>query len=293
MLDHSWVLCLPSRSEGLGRIVLEAMAAGRAVIATRGGGPEELVIDHQSGRLVTVEDPHELVSALVDVLGNRSLAEAMGAEGRRLAELVTPWPSTRPGSKDCHAGSSGGDVAPDHRQGGETAPDTANRDVARAQQLARRIDDLVVLEADETWWTPVRAHQADIAWRPEPIDSDPDARRSSLALVMRETAERESGAVVLLLDADPQLVKQLILSPRGWTSHCSGGTRDRRPKRWWQRFAHTSPVCSLRGPTRPRSPVGSGVSTRGSTSRSSSRSKGFPSAPHCGCWSGRRLENRT
>ncbi len=36
MLDTSWCLCLPSRSEGLGRIVLESMAAGRAVIATRG-----------------------------------------------------------------------------------------------------------------------------------------------------------------------------------------------------------------------------------------------------------------
>ena len=33
MLDTSWCLCLPSRSEGLGRIVLESMAAGRAVVA--------------------------------------------------------------------------------------------------------------------------------------------------------------------------------------------------------------------------------------------------------------------
>jgi hypothetical protein len=94
-------------------------------------------------------------------------------------------------------------------KGGETAPDTANRDVARAQELARRIDDLVVLEADETWWTPVRARQAEISWRPEPIDWEAGARRSSLALVLRETAERESGAVVLLLDADLELVKQI------------------------------------------------------------------------------------
>jgi glycosyltransferase involved in cell wall biosynthesis len=90
MLDRSWCLCLPSRSEGLGRIVLEAMAAGRAVVATRAGGPDELVIDHQSGRLVNMEDSHELAAALVEVLGNRALAEAMGAEGRRLAETRDP-----------------------------------------------------------------------------------------------------------------------------------------------------------------------------------------------------------
>jgi glycosyltransferase involved in cell wall biosynthesis len=90
MLDCSWCLCLPSRSEGLGRIVLETMAAGRAVVATRSGGPEELVIDHQSGRLVNTEDAHELAAALVDVLGNRALAEAMGVEGRRLAETHDP-----------------------------------------------------------------------------------------------------------------------------------------------------------------------------------------------------------
>jgi glycosyltransferase involved in cell wall biosynthesis len=90
MLDRSWCLCLPSRSEGLGRIVLETMAAGRAVVATRSGGPEELVIDQQSGRLVNMEDTHELAAALVDVLGNRGLAEAMGVEGRRLAETHDP-----------------------------------------------------------------------------------------------------------------------------------------------------------------------------------------------------------
>ncbi|MDQ1430615.1 MAG: hypothetical protein QOF40_1217, partial [Actinomycetota bacterium] len=90
MLDASWCLCLPSRSEGLGRIVLEAMAAGRAVVATRSGGPEELVIDHQSGRLVNMEDTRALAAALVDVLGDRGLAEAMGAEGRRLAENHDP-----------------------------------------------------------------------------------------------------------------------------------------------------------------------------------------------------------
>jgi len=90
MLDCAWCLCLPSRSEGLGRIVLEAMAAGRAVVATRAGGPDELVTDGENGRLVRVDDAHELAGALVDVIGNRALAEEMGAAGRRLAETRDP-----------------------------------------------------------------------------------------------------------------------------------------------------------------------------------------------------------
>jgi hypothetical protein len=96
-------------------------------------------------------------------------------------------------------------------KGGAAAPDTANRDVARAQELARRIDDLVVLEADETWWTPDRARppEAEVSWRPEPIGSETDARRSSLSRVLKVTAEREPGAVVLLLNADPELVKRI------------------------------------------------------------------------------------
>jgi hypothetical protein len=94
-------------------------------------------------------------------------------------------------------------------KGGETAPDTAHRDVARAQQLARHVDDLVVLEADETWWTPFGARKTEISSRPGPVDLDPDVRRSSLALVLRETARREPGTVVLLLDADLDQVKRI------------------------------------------------------------------------------------
>ena len=179
MLDRAWCLCLPSRSEGLGRVVLEAMAAGRAVVATRAGGPEELVIDHESGRLVNPDDAHELADSLVDVIGNRTTAEEMGAEGRRLAEARVRWPSTRPGSNDCHAGSR---RAWSWSSGvGDAAPATANRDVARTRALARHVDHLVVLDPDETWWTPVGSRTRSISWKLEPVDSRRDPRRSSLA----------------------------------------------------------------------------------------------------------------
>jgi glycosyltransferase involved in cell wall biosynthesis len=90
LLDTAWLLCLPSRSEGLGRIVLEAMAAGRAVVASRAGGPEELVEDGANGRLVEPDDPCDLARALSEVLADRSEAERMGADGRQRAERRDP-----------------------------------------------------------------------------------------------------------------------------------------------------------------------------------------------------------
>lgn len=62
--------------------VLEAMAAGRPVVASRVGGMDELVDDGVTGRLVT-NDPEDMAAALVELLGPGSGAEAMGAAARR------------------------------------------------------------------------------------------------------------------------------------------------------------------------------------------------------------------
>jgi glycosyltransferase involved in cell wall biosynthesis len=74
-------LVVPSRSEGLGRVVVEAMACGTPVVATRVGGIPELVVDGETGWLVPADDP----SALADVLaglGNERATAAMGARAR-------------------------------------------------------------------------------------------------------------------------------------------------------------------------------------------------------------------
>jgi hypothetical protein len=93
-------------------------------------------------------------------------------------------------------------------RGGDTAPDTANSDIERARALARRVDDLVVLEADETWWSPTGARGVTVSSKP--VGSDPaDARRSSLGIVLADAAQREPGAIVLLLDADIDRVKRI------------------------------------------------------------------------------------
>lgn len=89
-MDDAWVLVLPSRHEGLGRVVLEAFARGRGVVGGRAGGILDLVEEGREGLLVDPERVHELVEALARVLSDRALAERLGEAGqRRFAEWQT------------------------------------------------------------------------------------------------------------------------------------------------------------------------------------------------------------
>jgi glycosyltransferase involved in cell wall biosynthesis len=90
-LDESTVLVLPSRSEGLGRVVVEAFCRGRGVIGSRVGGIPDLVEDGVTGLLVPPEDAAALADALVSVLSDRPLAEHLGAAAR---DGVQPWLAT-------------------------------------------------------------------------------------------------------------------------------------------------------------------------------------------------------
>jgi glycosyltransferase involved in cell wall biosynthesis len=91
-LDESTVLVLPSRSEGLGRVVVEAFCRGRGVVGSRVGGIPDIVEHDVSGVLVPPEDANALAEALVRALSDRALAERLGAAGRTEVErwLATP-----------------------------------------------------------------------------------------------------------------------------------------------------------------------------------------------------------
>jgi glycosyltransferase involved in cell wall biosynthesis len=91
MLDAATVLVLPSRSEGLGRIVVEALCRGRPVVATSVGGITDVVRDGENGLLVPPRDPAALADVLVRVLTDRALAERLAAAAR---PSVEPWIAT-------------------------------------------------------------------------------------------------------------------------------------------------------------------------------------------------------
>jgi glycosyltransferase involved in cell wall biosynthesis len=78
-LDDATALVLPSRGEGMGRVIVEAFCRRRAVIGTRSGGIPDLVEDGVNGVLVPVDNAPALARALVDVLGDPARAEALGS----------------------------------------------------------------------------------------------------------------------------------------------------------------------------------------------------------------------
>jgi colanic acid/amylovoran biosynthesis glycosyltransferase len=91
-MDDSWLCCLPSRSEGLPRVALEAAARGRAIVGGNRAGIPDVVEDGVNGLLVDPDDADGLAGALARILGDRSLAERYGAAARRTGEEwgVTP-----------------------------------------------------------------------------------------------------------------------------------------------------------------------------------------------------------
>ncbi|HEX9943785.1 MAG TPA: glycosyltransferase family 4 protein [Thermoanaerobaculia bacterium] len=72
---------MPSRGEGFGLVYLEAMRAGKPVLAARGSAAAEIVVDGATGLLVDPDDREELRAALSQLLGYPGEARRMGEAG--------------------------------------------------------------------------------------------------------------------------------------------------------------------------------------------------------------------
>jgi len=76
------VFVLPSLAEPFGLVLVEAMALGKPVIATRVGGPLEIVEDGVTGLLVPPADPAAMAEAIRALLADPERRRAMGEAGR-------------------------------------------------------------------------------------------------------------------------------------------------------------------------------------------------------------------
>ncbi|MDQ4145631.1 MAG: glycosyltransferase, partial [Actinomycetota bacterium] len=83
------VFVLPSRYETSGLVLLEAMAAGMAVIATSVGGITEIVRDGTNALLVPSDDPSAMSAAIVRLVEDRRLRHRLIDEGRRTAAALS------------------------------------------------------------------------------------------------------------------------------------------------------------------------------------------------------------
>jgi len=85
VLRKAWLIVVPSVSEGLPNVILEAMACGAPVVATAVGGNPEAVREGVTGLLVPAKDPLAMADAMYTILSDGAMREFMGTSARRIA----------------------------------------------------------------------------------------------------------------------------------------------------------------------------------------------------------------
>ena len=83
IMNNMDIFVLPSRNEGISNTILEAMATGLPVVATRVGGNPELVMEDITGMLIPSDNPQEMMLALKKYVENQSMREQHGRAARQ------------------------------------------------------------------------------------------------------------------------------------------------------------------------------------------------------------------
>jgi glycosyltransferase involved in cell wall biosynthesis len=85
LLAAADVACLSSREEGMGSVLLDALAFGVPVAATRAGGIPEVIVDEECGLLADIEDPRALGGAIGRLIRDDALRTRVRANAKRRA----------------------------------------------------------------------------------------------------------------------------------------------------------------------------------------------------------------
>lgn len=91
LLDAMDVFVLPSHSEGMPNALLEAMASGKPVVATRVGGSAEIIRDGENGLLVPPRGPDALAAAIARLRADPAFAKRLGAAAQRDVAANYSW----------------------------------------------------------------------------------------------------------------------------------------------------------------------------------------------------------
>jgi len=86
MLASASIICLPSYREGLPKVLLEAAAIGRPLIATDVPGCREIVKNGENGILVKLKDVDSLYGAIKLLVSNQQMRQSMGKRSRKIVE---------------------------------------------------------------------------------------------------------------------------------------------------------------------------------------------------------------
>jgi glycosyltransferase involved in cell wall biosynthesis len=89
------VFIFPSRHEGLGSILLDALAEGLPVVATRVGGIPEVIKDSVSGYLCAVDDIESMSTAILRLFGSSQLRARISSDNRNMAKYYAPQEMVR------------------------------------------------------------------------------------------------------------------------------------------------------------------------------------------------------
>ena len=86
ILAKASIVCLPSYREGVPKVLIEAAACGKPLIATDAPGCREIVKQGINGFTVPIKDPAMLANAINKLIDSSELRRVMGMEGRKLVE---------------------------------------------------------------------------------------------------------------------------------------------------------------------------------------------------------------